>query len=166
LRFWHFDRVAPEAAARAQSVTTHRAAAAVDSWAFFTHLLIEAIEGKPKEEVLRGRSWASDENVDRISRGSWHTKSRTKIKSSGYVIDTLEAAVWSVAQSSSFREAVLTAGNLGDDADTVAAVTGQLAGAIWGERGIPEDWCAKLAWRDHIRERASRLFELGKAQAG
>jgi hypothetical protein len=55
------------------------------------------------------------------------------------------------------------AANLGDDADTVAAVTGQLAGALYGEDGIPEDWRKKLAWSNAIRARAIRLFELGGA---
>jgi ADP-ribosyl-[dinitrogen reductase] hydrolase len=56
---------------------------------------------------------------------------------------------------------VLLAANLGDDADTTAAVTGQLAGALWGESGIPTEWRDKLAWHDTIRDRAVRLFEAG-----
>ena len=58
----------------------------------------------------------------------------------------MEAALWCVGRSTGFREAVLLATNLADDADTVAAITGQLAGAIWGASAIPEPWLTKLAW--------------------
>ena len=58
-----------------------------------------------------------------------------------------------------FREMVLRAANLGDDADTTAAITGQLAGALFGATGIPQDWLAKLAWYDRIESLADRLLE-------
>jgi ADP-ribosyl-[dinitrogen reductase] hydrolase len=148
--YWHDDRGTAEAAARGQSATTHGASAAVEACAYFVHLLIDAIEGRPKDEVLRARAWPPDRDVDRIARGSWRSKSRTEISSSGYVIDTLEAAIWCVAQSSSFRDAALLAANLADDADTVAAVTGQLAGALWGVSGLPPEWTKALAWAEHI----------------
>ena len=74
-----------------------------------------------------------------VAEGSWRGKARNDIRSSGYVVDTLEAALWAVAESETFEEAVLKAVNLGDDADTVGAVTGQVAGAMWGYSGIPRD---------------------------
>jgi ADP-ribosyl-[dinitrogen reductase] hydrolase len=64
---------------------------------------------------------------------------------SGYVVKSLEAALWAFHRAGDFREAVLAAVNLGDDADTTGAVCGQLAGAYWGEREIPEDWRKGLA---------------------
>jgi ADP-ribosyl-[dinitrogen reductase] hydrolase len=60
------------------------------------------------------------------------------IKSSGYVIDTLQSALWAVENSSSFEETVLKAVNLGDDADTVGAVAGQIAGAMYGYSSVPD----------------------------
>jgi ADP-ribosyl-[dinitrogen reductase] hydrolase len=87
--------------------------------------------------------------------GSWRGKARPAISASGYVAHTLEAALWSVGASGSFREAVLRAANLGEDADTTAAVTGQLAGALHGAHGIPDGWRGKVAWRERIREMAS-----------
>lgn len=87
-------------------------------------------------------------------------KRRDDIVSSGHAPATLAAARWCVATTSDFREAVLLAANLGDDADTVGAVTGQIAGARYGLSGIPEDWLAKLAWRDHIIDLAGRLWSL------
>jgi len=75
------------------------------------------------------------------------------------VVDTLEAALWSFATTESFREAVLTAANLGFDADTVAAVTGQVAGAFYGADAIPREWLEKLYLRDVIDKMARSLAE-------
>ena len=69
------------------------------------------------------------------------------------MVRSLEAALWAFHDASDFREAVLRAVNLGDDADTTGAVCGQLAGAYWGESGIPADWRQRLAGREQI-ERA------------
>ena len=80
-----------------------------------------------------------------IAAGSWRRKDRTAISSSGYVVSTLEASLWCVGRTRTFAEAVLLAANLGDDADTVAAVTGQLAGALYGRSGIPAHWLDRLA---------------------
>ena len=82
---------------------------------------------------------------------------RARIRSSGYVMHTLEAALWSVEQTDSFEEAVVLAVNLGDDADTVGAVTGQLAGALYGASAIPERWLANLSWRPRILTMADAL---------
>jgi len=79
---------------------------------------------------------------------------------SGYVIDTLEAALWAVWNTDNFKDAILLAANLADDADSVAATAGQIAGALYGVSGTPSEWVAKVAWSQHIRRLASRLFEL------
>jgi ADP-ribosylglycohydrolase len=85
---------------------------------------------------------------------------RRDVISTGHAPATLDAACWSVATTSDFRSAVLKAANLGDDADTVGAVTGQLAGALYGLSAIPPDWLEKLAWRDDIIGRAEKLWAL------
>lgn len=80
---------------------------------------------------------------------------RDEIKSSGYVVDTLEAALWCFLQSDNYRDCVLMAVNLGEDTDTVAAVAGGLAGiyyGVGGKKGIPEEWISKIARRDRIKE--------------
>ena len=154
----HRERSAAEAMARQQSVTTHCAVAAVEACAFFAHMLLDAIEGLPRERVLRPREWPAHDDVAAIACGAWTQKRRADIHSSGYVIHTLEAALWSVARSADFRDAVLTAANLGDDADTVAAVTGQLAGALWGASGIPAAWIERLAWSERIRALGAALY--------
>ncbi len=151
------------AAARLQSRTTHGSAQAVDACDFFAGLLVEAIEGEPQEAILRPRAFGGDKAVAEIASGSWRGKRRDEIASSGYVVHTLEAALWAVDKARSFEDAVLAAVNLGDDADTVGAVTGQLAGALWGASRIPAAWLEKLAWRRRIERLALDLFDAGEA---
>ena len=74
------------------------------------------------------------------------------------MIDTLEAAIWSVGTTKSFEGAILKAVNLGDDADTVGAVAGQLAGARYGLSCVPEEWRTKLVQFDNISAQANSLF--------
>ena len=75
---------------------------------------------------------------------------RASIKSGGYVVDTLEAAVYCLLNTNSYRDCVLAAVNLGDDTDTVAAVAGGLAGALYGLASIPKEWLATLKRADYI----------------
>ena len=86
-------------------------------------------------------------------------RKRDQVSASGFYKDTLEAAMWAVASTSTFEEAVVHAVNLGDDADTVGAVTGQLAGAIYGESSIPERWLEPLAWRDVLQHLVGSLID-------
>ena len=93
----------------------------------------------------------------------WHedrgaARSAPAVASSGYVVHTLEAALWCVDQAGGFSEAVLLAANLAGDADTVAAVTGQIAGAVWGRTGIPAHWLERFAWREEIEAKGRRLL--------
>jgi ADP-ribosyl-[dinitrogen reductase] hydrolase len=89
---------------------------------------------------------------------------RDKLRGSGYVIHSLEAALWAVGKAQDYREAVLLAANLGEDADTTAAIAGQLAGALWGASDIPKDWLGRLAWRDRITDLADQLHDLSLAR--
>lgn len=86
--------------------------------------------------------------------------SRDEIKSTGYVVDTLEAALWCVLKTDSYRDCVLTAVNLGEDTDTVAAVAGGLAGVAYGcggAQGIPDEWIAQIPRREWIGELCGKL---------
>ena len=163
IRWWH-DRTAAVAAARLQSRTTHGARQAVEACALFAELLVEAVAGAPKETVLRGRDWNGDAGVAAVAAGSWRRKARDAISSSGYVLHTLEAALWCVDRSETIADALILAANLGRDADTVGAVTGQLAGALWGLSGAPASWLDKLAWRERIEALAAGLFEAGNRE--
>ena len=158
LRFWN-DRPRLTDTAAGQSRTTHGAEEAVDACRAFAELLAEAIAGMPRADLLAPRPFEGAPAVAGIMAGSWRGRARNEIRSSGYVVHTLEAALWSVARTGDFRNAVLLAANLADDADTVAAVTGQLAGALYGLSGIPDGWLDRLAWRDRLMEAAHRLLE-------
>jgi ADP-ribosyl-[dinitrogen reductase] hydrolase len=86
-------------------------------------------------------------------------RKRNEVSASGFYKDTLEAAMCAVASTSSFEDAVVQAVNLGDDADSVGAVTGQLAGAVYGEASIPKRWLERLERRNELRELANRSTE-------
>ena len=75
------------------------------------------------------------------------------------MVDSLEAALWCTDQAASFEEALVLAVNLAGDADTVGAVTVEVAGAIFGASNIPERWLALLAWRDKLEALAARLID-------
>lgn len=79
----------------------------------------------------------------------------SRIKSSGYVVDTLEAAVWCLLTTDSFEKALLKAVNLGEDTDTVGAVAGGLAGLYYGYEAIPEGWLCEIKKRDWIEKLCS-----------
>jgi ADP-ribosyl-[dinitrogen reductase] hydrolase len=77
--------------------------------------------------------------VDAVAAGSFRQLQPPAIRGSGYVVKSLEAALWAFHEAQGYREADLKAVNLGDDADTTGAVCGQLAGALWGESWIPSE---------------------------
>lgn len=158
IRWWN-DAVARTEAARTQSQVTHASPQTLDACAAFAAMLADAIAGAPPSAVFRPRGDGLVGPIATVMNGSWRGETRYAIKSTGYVAHTLEAAIWSVARTGDFRSAVLTAANLGYDADTTAAVAGQLAGALYGVAAIPEDWLARLAWRDEIERRAAALHE-------
>ena len=165
IRYWDDPDQLQEAAAR-QSRTTHGAAEAVDACVAFAGLLASAIAGTPRTKVLDNLEPNSAGAIGPILAGSWRGKPRDAIRSSGYVAHSLEAALWCVARTGSFAEAVLLAANLGDDADTVAAITGQLAGAIYGRGGIPPSWRERLSQYERIEQFAAALFDHTGKQLG
>jgi ADP-ribosyl-[dinitrogen reductase] hydrolase len=148
---WHNDAEYAVAAASLQGRTTHAAPQAVAGCRLLADLLLDAIATGDKAEALKTRR-SDDPTVDRVAQGSWKGKSRAAVRSDGYVVHTLEAALWSVDRTGSFEEAVLTAANLAGDADTVAAVAGQIAGAVYGKSAIPQGWLRRLAWCERIEE--------------
>lgn len=105
-----------------QSRTTHGAPEAVSACAAYASMIAAAIAGKPRHEVLRPNGGDYARAVANILRGSWRGKPREQVLSSGYVVHSLEAALWSIGRTAGFAEAVLTAANLGEDADTTAAL--------------------------------------------
>jgi len=157
--FYSPDRVRARLYAGKSSRTTHAAKLCVEACVLFADMLVQALAGKDKDEILFGSSLAGIKSPEilGIASGSYKDKTTEHIRSNGYVVDSLEAALWCFWKSSSFEQAVLTAANLGEDADTTSAICGQLAGAFYGERSIPRPWLEKLHMRKEITALADGL---------
>lgn len=140
--WWYSDKWSAQSA-REQSQTTHGSKECLDTADKLARIIARGIRGEP--QGLNEKLKSFQENV---------------ISSSGYVLDTFVAAQWAVLTTDNFKDAILKAANLGDDADTVAAVAGQIAGSLYGLSGIPEDWVDKLAWKDHIMDLTNGLFDM------
>ena len=164
--FWHRDIELAAKWAGESSRTTHGAAECVEASQLMARMLVAALNGQSKDEVLFGHDPAPfrEPKVRAIAAGEYRAKSIDQIRGSGYVIDCLEASAWCFWHSASYREAVLMAVNLGDDADTTGAVCGQLAGACYGDEGIPPEWRSVLVMRDEIAAMADSLCGAGAGQ--
>lgn len=151
------------------SKTTHAAPNCIDACRYFAGLIIGALRGDSKEELLRrfyrpdGRDWETEEltkEIADVATGSFLWREPPTIKGSGYVVKSMEAALWAFHKSRNFKDGCLLAANLGDDADTTCAIYGQIAGAYYGIEGIPEEWLNVLAMRELIESFASKIFLL------
>jgi ADP-ribosyl-[dinitrogen reductase] hydrolase len=148
------------------SRTTHAAEEAVDACRLYAAMIVGALEGRSKHELLSRELWRHGPlapKVAAIAAGSYKEKVPPAIRGTGYVVDALEAALWAFDNGATFEEGALLAVNLGDDADTTGAIYGQLAGAFYGVEGIPERWLAKVAMRDEIERLAGELFDLASS---
>jgi ADP-ribosylglycohydrolase len=154
------------------SRTTHGAATCVDACRYLGALIAGAVNGVAKDVLLSERYcpisgyWAANPlvaEIDEIAAGSFKLRQPPEIKGTGYVVKSLEAALWAFYNSSSFAEGCLLAVNLGDDADTTGAVYGQLAGAFYGESGIPFKWLSQLVDRSLIASFAEQLLTLSRS---
>ncbi|MGR9088766.1 MAG: ADP-ribosylglycohydrolase family protein [Gammaproteobacteria bacterium] len=148
------DRYAAES-----SRTTHGAAECLDACRLFSRQLLRALTADDKDRILfaDGASFNGEPRIQAIARGGFRDRNEDSIRGTGYVVDCLEAALWCFWTTDSFEEAILKAANLGDDADTTAAVCGQIAGAHYGLPGMPGHWLKRLAKREMIQELAERL---------
>ncbi|MEO2090903.1 MAG: ADP-ribosylglycohydrolase family protein [Gemmataceae bacterium] len=151
------------------SLTTHGATECVDACRYLAGLIVGALQGRPKDELLSPlfspvpglfEKVPLTPKIRELAAGSFKLKDPPQIVGSGYVVKSLEAALWAFHRSNDFRSGALLAVNLGDDADTTGAVYGQIAGAFYGEAGIPAEWRAKLAMRELIEQRADELYGL------
>jgi ADP-ribosyl-[dinitrogen reductase] hydrolase len=158
----HHDRGTAELAklGAESSAPTHASPICLSASSYLTVLLAALIKGESREAVL-ANDWCKLElhqSVETVAKGSFDRKHPSEIRGTGYVVDCLEAALWAFNKANSFQEAVLGAVNLGDDADTTGAVCGQLAGAFWGESGIPARLRQGLARYDMLNEALDGLI--------
>jgi ADP-ribosyl-[dinitrogen reductase] hydrolase len=142
-----------------QSRTTHQAPECLDACRLLAEILIRALQGKNKNDVLAPshQGLSLSPGLRSIAKGDYKNKSIDQIRGSGYVVASLEAALWCFHVTDNFKDCILLAANLGDDADTTAAISGQVAGAHYGETGIPAQWLKKLTMNDEIGELAEQL---------
>lgn len=155
------------------SRTTHAAPAAVDACRYFAGLLWGAVQGWSKDHLLAPEfapwpgQWLSAPlcpEVRAVAAGSFWHREPPDIRGAGSAVECLEAALWAFARTDNFRDGLLRAVNLGNDADSTGAVYGQLAGAFYGEAGIPAAWRQRLHAGDLIATVAERLFEASSAR--
>ena len=143
-----------------QSRTTHQSPECLMSCRLLGEVLIRALQGKTKEVVLAPSQQALRLSPDlkSVATGGYKTKIMDQIRGSGYVVQSLEAAFYCFWNTDNFKDCVLMAANLGDDADTTCAVVGQIAGAYYGQAGIPTEWLEKLTMCKEIGVLADQLF--------
>jgi ADP-ribosyl-[dinitrogen reductase] hydrolase len=143
------------------SRTTHAARECVEACMLFAEILVSALAGMDKETILfeSSVSGIASEKIIALAKGEYKDKTAQHIRGNGYVVDALEAALWCFWTADTFSEAVLLAANLGDDADTTAAICGQVAGAYYGHSGIPVPWLKKLYMCEEIVILADKLAE-------
>lgn len=158
IRHWS-DLETARRIAVAQSRVTHFSEISAGCCDLLATILVRLINGQDWDDAcaLQGGDWPDE--VRQIAAGHWRDKSRDQISSTGFAVHTLEAALWCVSTTNSFEAALIAAVNLGDDADTVGAVTGQLAGARYGLAEIPGRWLETLVQQDRIRDLAKQLFD-------
>lgn len=166
---WSHDARSVVAMAADSSRPTHPASRPVDACKLLAAMTAGLVRGESWETVCDAGFWGHGPlhpAVEAIARGSWRTKRPPSIRGTGYCIDALEAALWAVGGADDFRDAILRAANLGDDADTTAAIAGQLAGARFGGAGIPRDWLRILAMRTRIESLADALHARAAGDRG
>jgi ADP-ribosyl-[dinitrogen reductase] hydrolase len=157
--YYALDEAAAFRFAGESTRTTHGAQEAIECSRLFGLQLRAALLGEPREAILAvSYPEALSARVQALASGSYFHKPAEQVKGSGYSVEALEAALWCFWNTESFKDAVLKAANLGDDADTTAAICGQLAGAYYGVQQIPSAWIDRIAMRDDIIILADRLL--------
>lgn len=163
--FFHSDPTVAVKLSGMSSDLTHGSQIARDACRYYGALIVAALRGATKDELLspdfyeKRQKWFGphplNQEIMDVARGSYTTKKpddeKNPIRGKGYVTQSLEAALWAFKNDKdSFQTGVLAAVNLGDDADTTAAIYGQLAGAYYGYRQLPREWVKKLYGRKLI----------------
>jgi ADP-ribosyl-[dinitrogen reductase] hydrolase len=155
--FYFPDRAKVLLYAEQSSATTHAAPEALDCCRLLAATLCNAFDGHPLARLTDGTDTVTElASVRAIARGEYKDKRRDAVRGTGYCVASLEASLWCLWSTGTFEDAILAAANLGDDADTTAAITGQLAGAYYGFEDIPATWRHRLHLPDDIVGYADR----------
>ena len=153
IRYWS-DGIKARKYAIESTLTTHGHPVTWAATEYLADALSRLIQGSSKEDVMETTRSNSPE-ISQVLSGSWEGRS---VKASGHVLKSLEAALWAFFTTDSFADCVLRAVNLGDDADSVGAIAGQLAGACYGVNGIPTEWVSGLQDSEKFQTLAERLY--------
>ena len=139
------------------SALTHAHRRSQIACGIYSFILWEVLKRPEKASIHRGISLArehykNEKELDNFTRlwTNLENLPESEVKSTGYVVDTIEAAIWSILTTKDYKSAVLRAVNLGSDTDTVAAICGGIAAALYGAASIPRAWLAALARADYI----------------
>lgn len=154
------------------SSITHRHIRSVIACFYYLEFAKQLSEGINKFEVYRNLQTEISNHLedlsihpaeislfDRLLKNDISKLSEEEIFSSGYVLHTLEASIWCLLKTDNYKEAVLKAVNLGSDTDTTGAVTGGLAGLLYGFNTIPANWIAQIARKEDVEDLAGRLSD-------
>ncbi len=149
------------------SALTHAHPRSCVGCGIYSFVLWELLENPTKQGIKDGlkkaKAYYREEPelipYRRLFDGEFDLLPRDEIKSSGYVLDTLEAAVWCALTTENFRDCILKAVNLGLDTDSVGAVAGSLAGLLYGFEGIPEDWRNSLLKKEYLEETGEKFCD-------
>ncbi len=167
--FYYPDLPAAMHFAAQSSHTTHAALECLDACRLLTAIVHAALAGREKDNVLFDavQEIPADAplspKIQEIAQGAYRHKPLAEIDGSGYVVKSLEAALWCFHTTSDYSAAILAAANLGNDADTTAAICGQVAGAYYGVDGIPAAWLDHLALCDEIQRLSMALYAASAA---
>ena len=149
---------------------THGAEECLQASKLLALIITQLLHGADRDTALKVGAdlhWSSSK-IAALAKGGYSHKPIEALQAKAYVVNTLEAALWCFATTDTLKDALLVAANLGDDCDTVAAVTGQLAGCYYGPIAIPDDWLSVLSERQRMTTLAEQLvcFSLNHREQG
>ncbi len=146
--------------AELSSKTTHATSEAIQSCQYFSTLILRIFQGLTKDQLFQDKDALTFDKLTHICLGEFKNKKSDDVGSIGYVVDSLEVALWAFWHTDNFKDAVLMAANLGDDADTNASICGQIAGAYYGVKNIPDSWLDCLYRKNDIEKLTLELLKM------
>mgnify|MGYP000240394112 CR=1 FL=1 len=155
---YHNDRLTLRDAAIQQCLMTHAAPEAVDACLIFSEMLADAIQGTPPSQVLARSAGQGQGAFAAHIAERWRGRPRYELNPNGQASHSLTAALWCVGRTGDFKQAVTLAAGLTPGQGRLAAITGQLAGALYGQDAIPRPWLRSLPWRKKISPVADALL--------
>jgi ADP-ribosyl-[dinitrogen reductase] hydrolase len=149
--------------AKLSSATTHKSKECLDSAALMTYVISKCLHGAQKQQALDNTDFENSvmsDSVKDLCRGFYKTKPREGISTSGYVIHSLEAALWALHKYDTFIDGMKELASMGEDTDTVCCIYGQMAGALYGLDAVPKQWIKKLQRKDMVMNTVKSLVDV------